>query len=705
MTRAALFMRPQHRGHSSLLILAVTLATATGCTKFQGDLPTDASDSASYSGFGGNYQDTSTGGSGGGVPGCAQDLCWVEAASPPEAPSPTAPTCNPWGVVPGCPPGFSCTTTSLTLNDPVQGAGHAAAACAPQAGGSPSVVLDVPTAATPPEGAVEVSVKVTVSGQALPAATLDGGLVRFIRRDDGGMVYAALPVASDPLATAWLLPGTYDVRIDLGDRDPAAAPPLPLYGTVEVKATGSVTLDVSAKPTDLIVSVGGGNVGDAEPGGTRGTLTLTDEHGQSWTVELPPNGPSQVRAALRPGSYRVTYDASKTLVLPPQNVLLDEAAELDGGSHTFDLETVALMGLVKVNDLPPPNGAKLVLDTGLAPALEVPIKDGAFTRTCFATPMDLILEVSSGTATAPVGSVMLAKGHTPEDQKTVVLEAETVGVAGTITINGEPMKERTAGTEDLVEVRVAGRIPTAIPMSVHDGSFSGLFYDGPGELWFRPGMPASESRAMQEVRLSEAFTPSQEPISGDIATAALTLQVFVNGGPLPEPTTAGVRGTVLFSPEGEDPDAGPLSVILPPAGDSAVSVPVAHATYDVSVQLFPGDPSYPQVPYLAFEGQTVGSDGFLNADVAVTSVSAALTQGGETPPAQPFTGARGALQLVSTRDEVIEVPLASSGPALATAPLYPGSWTFFYTCEGACKEPLAPAWPIPLVEGLEIPNQ
>lgn len=682
------------------------LLFATACTTFTGTIAEDASGSGPDGGGGfggGNPGGDAAGTDGGGQPAtCTTPVCWTPAVEG-AAPTVLAPACNPAGLLPGCPGGWTCTTTTASI--PTQGGlpGHDAAVCVPGAPGQ-SVVLDTAPRPVAMVNGVDVTLTITVNGAAPGAAMKSPGALRLTHRDDGATVWLPLPASGPAVVSGSLRPGRFDARLELGDRGPATTPPLPILGVLDVTGGGAAGIDVAAPTTVLTLVLDTIDVTEAEQGGSRGDLIIEDAAGQTARVPLPPSGPSAASVTLPAGAYRVSWDASAStaLFVPRQHILLADQVTLDGAPQTWELETAAMFVAPTIDGAAPPDGSTLLLDTGLAPPRQVSIKDGTFATTVFVTPMDLVLVVPPSSPIAPPGSVRLAQGHVPTDQETVQAPVQTVTLAGAVTLNGAPMPLQVAGTAARIELRAGPALPPcSVPIAVTDGSFSGTVYAASADAWYVPSSPPSPERPLQELRVATDVDPTA-PASWNIQVASVGVQVLAGGTTPPDAAQGAVRGTVTLEPSDPDAGLGALSAALPNEGVASVSIPVTPGTYDVQVDLLPGDPTWPAGSAIALPGRVIASAESLLADVAVASLTVELTQGGSLPPALPLPGARGALLLVSSRGEMLEVPLASAGPAAASMPLWAGTWSAYYRCADPCKTPLAPVWPIPLAEGLQV---
>lgn len=703
-------LQPPTATPRALALLAVLLC---GCTTFTGTLPRDASED---DGGGGGFGPGNGGGPGGTIdagPGgpapCAQPVCWTQTEAP-AASVPGAPACNPAGVISGCPAGWSCTTA--TANLPAQGdtPPHAAALCTadPVTAASPLVLDTAPRPAAMVNG-VEVTLTVTVNGAPLDATAGEPGSLQLVHRDDGATVWLPLPAAGSAILTASLRPGRFDATLRFGDRGPATAPPVPVHGVLEVTAAGDLALDVAAPATTVSLSLDGGDVSEAEPGGSRGELVVAPagaDPAAGARVTLPATGPTLATLALPTGAWRLSWDASASTApfVPRQHVLL-EAAATAGGALTYDLDSVSLFVAPTVDGNPPPDGSVVLFDSGLPPARPVTVKAGTFAATVFASPVDVILQVPAGSAAAPAGSVLLAEDHQPIDQETIAEAVQTVPIAGTITVNGAPMLAQSAGAPARVELRWSpDYAPCSVPISVSEGSFTGKVYPGVADAWYIPSVPPVNERPLQQVRLAQGVDPAAGPHAWNIAVAAVGVQVLAGGQTPPDAGAGASRGQVTLEPaEGED-GLGPLTSALPAAGAASVSFPVSPGTYDVRVSLLPGDPSWPAAAGTALPATEITAAASLIADVSVAPLTVELRPGGAVPAALPTAGARGALRFVSASGDQVDAVLPGVGAASATVPLWGGAWSVYYLCEDPCKAPLAARWPVPLVEGLAVGN-
>lgn len=671
----------------------------TACTTFTGTIPAETSGSDGGGGFGG----------GGGKPAdgataeplkCTAAVCWTSASAP-DAPAVLAPACNPAGVQPGCPDGWTCTTTTAKVLAQGDLPAHEAAECVP---GAPAqkVTLDTAPRPTAMVNGVDVALTITVNGAAPGPATKRPGTLRLTHRDDGATVWMALPSSGPVTVSGSLRPGRFDARLDLGDRG-ATAPPLPVFGVLDVTSGGEATVDVAAPLNQLTVLLDGIDVSEAEPGGSRGELVIVDAADQEARVPLPTTGPTTAAVALPEGTYRLSWDASgaTALFVPRQHVLLQEGA-LDGSPQTFELETVSLFVAPTIDGAPPPAASSVVLDTGLLPPRTVSVKDGAVATTAFVTPTDLALVVPPSSQTAPPGTVRLAQGHVPKDQETVAAALQTVTLSGTVTVNGGPMAPQSVGTAARVELRAApGLTPCAVSIAVQDGSFSGKVYAAEADAWYVPSSPPSVERPLQEQRLASAVDPG-DGTTFNVQVASVSVQVLAGGATPADAAPGAVRGAVKLAPSDPEAGLGTLSAPLPTEGVASVTIPVTPGTYDVLVELLPGDPAWPSQPAVALPARTITGAESLIVDVAAAPLTLELTLGGAPPPAQPTAGGRGSIRLVSSRGESVDTPLAPAGPAAVTLPLWAGTWSAYYLCNEPCKSPLAPVWPTPLAEGLRV---
>lgn len=330
----------------------------------------------------------------------------------------------------------------------------------------------------------------------------------------------------------------------------------------------------------------------------------------------------------------------------------------------------------------------------------------SFSGSLFAGRYDLWFETAAnpGLVGLPAAAkIRLASAVALTGDRRLSYDLSLVAVSGTITAAGAPLPDSpglSSRGNVVFRERASGDVRSFPVGATGPGSFSGSVAAGTYDVSFETvsgaalvGLPiAARTRVDSGLVLPGSGSP---PLvrSYDLRPVSVTGNLTVGGAPLPESPTLATRGSLIY----RDPQTGDArSFAIPATAAASYSGLMFAGSYDVWFQTAPGiglvglpAASTTRLVHALAVGAATGGD----FDLAVASVSGAVTLAGAPLPDSPGLAARGSLRFVErTSGATSSFAIGGAGDATFAGTLFAGSYDVsFDTASAAGLVGLPPA--------------
>lgn len=603
--------------------------------------------------------------------------------------------CNPTGVAPTrCPAGTTCSGREQGWTGPARFVDRALCV----ADGPVVLALDAPDER---EGSVDVALTLTWNGGPWPYTGLEGGEMTVVDADgarvarltswerDGGAVELRVP------------PGTYRVSFSPPSEPSSEAVVLTRSAELVVVADGAATLDAEGLTVQPQLAVDGDAI-DRVPAGWGGLLLqLRTADGFLRTTRHESGEPLPAAWSVQARPLRLTAAAGGGDVLPagwlgesaPEPVPVTPG---DTVTLSVDARRVTWSGSVTLDDAPA-YGEVLVLDAADQLHTAPLDADGRWTLERFAGDGQLAWRALPDPARPARltgrSAFVAASSDAPTD-----LALATTTVRGTLTVDGTPVRNPTAGLRYVTE---AGAVADVALDAA--GAFAGRVFAGPGAVYV-----VGDGRVVPlgGAELRAGLAPGPEFDALDVPAARWTLTLRAEGSldPLGGPADAGGRLAVTaVDPADGRPRTLPSPRLDQPLPEGLV-VPLAAEPWSRELLVSPGDwaatwtaPDTAPSGSLRYAPATVADGTQRTLEVPLRDVTFELRVDGELVVGDT-EGSAGAL-LVG--DRIVPLP---AGPARLVVPLYAGAYDVTYVCRATegCRGLAATSNRRRLLEGLGV---